>query len=281
MRALLALLLALPAPAAVEARDDAGQAVKLAAPARRIVSLSPHATELLYEIGAGDRLVGRDGASDYPAAAAKLPAVGLYGAFNVEAIVALKPDLVVAWEGPQAGAATRRLRALGIPVFASQPGDVAAIPATLRALGTLSGQAAEAERRAARFETGWAALERRYRQSTPLSVVPQVGDAPAMTVNDRQFVAAAFRACNTRNPFGAERAAVPLMSVEALAAARPRAIVALATPAVAEGWLARWRTLPGRPALLAVDADTLGRPTSRILAAGEALCLRLDALRGG
>ncbi|QDQ26935.1 ABC transporter substrate-binding protein [Chitinimonas arctica] len=263
----------------IEVRDDADRLIKLTQPARRIVSLSPHATELLYAIGAADKLVGRDGASDYPAAAKRLPAVGQYGAFNVEAIVALRPDLVVAWEGPQAGPATKRLRELGIAVFASQPGSVAAIGSSLRGLGQLSGQGSQAEAAAQAFEQGWRALEQRYRQARPLQVVTQVGDEPAMTVNDKQFVAAVLRSCGTRNPFGGEPAAIPLLSAEALLAAKPDAVVALAEASTAQQWFARWRGLPFRPAYLAVEPDSLGRPGLRVLPAAVALCKRLDALR--
>ncbi|WP_374351024.1 helical backbone metal receptor [Chitinimonas sp.] len=281
LRLMLPALLAVPAPAAVSAPDDAGRTVSLAAPARRIVSLSPHASEILAHIGLGERLVARDGASDYPASLARLPSVGQYGAFNVEAIVALKPDLVVAWEGPQAGPATKRLRELGIAVFASQPGDIRAIPATMRALGRLGGIDQAGEGKAREFEQGWQALQARYAGSRPLRVVPQVGNDPAMTVNDQQFVAAALRACGTQNPFGQERAAVPLISPEALLAAKPDAIVALAEPAVAEQWLSHWRALPAGTARLSASADTLGRPGPRVIAAATALCAKLDLLRSG
>ncbi len=280
--ALAALCSAATASATITVQDDAGHAITLAQPARRIVSLSPHATELLYALGAGPFMVGRDGASNFPIEATKLPAVGQYGAFNVEAIMALRPDLVVAWEGPQAGAATSRLRALGIPVFASEPGTVARIPAALRALGSLTGRAAEGETQARQFEADWQALAARYAHATPLAVVPQVGTTPAITVNDQQFVAAVFRACGAHNPFGGEAAAVPLLSPEGLLAARPQAIVALAdTAQEADAWSAQWRTLGLHAAYLRAPATTLGRPGPRVLPAAQALCAQLDRLRQG
>ena len=262
---------------AISVRDDSGATVELVQPARRIVSLSPHATELLYAIGAGSQLVGRDGASDYPEAAKALPAVGVYGAFNAEAIVALKPDLVVAWEGPRAGTALDTIKRLGVPIFASQPGKISDIPAAMRALGVLTGRNGAAA--AQRFEQGWMAITHRYAKAPLITVVPQVGDEPAMTVNGRQFVSAVFAACGTRNPFAGEVAAVPLLSAEALLAARPHAIVALAEPAMATQWLKRWENLPIKAAMLGVSPDTLGRPGPRVLEATQALCARLDAVR--
>lgn len=277
--ALLAVALSAPVGAAVEARDDKGRMLKLAKPALRVVSLSPHASEILYAIGAGQTLVGRDGASDTPAAVKALPDVGRYGAFNVEAVIALRPDLVVAWEGSQAGPAIVRLRELGVPVFASQPADIAGIAGTARALGRLTGREEQAERLAARFEADWAALTARYAKRPLLTVVLQVGDAPAMTVNDRQFTAALLRACNTVNPFGASPAPVPLIGVEALIAARPHAMVAVADAAAAGEWRSGWRARGVDQPWLSVDPLRFGRPVPAVLAETDALCRRLDRLR--
>ncbi|MBV8659345.1 MAG: ABC transporter substrate-binding protein [Burkholderiales bacterium] len=275
-------LVSMTGHAAVSVRDDAQHDITLQQPARRIISLSPHATELLYAIGAGNRLVARDSASDYPAAARALPAVGQYGAFNVEAIVALRPDLVIAWEGPQAGPATQRLRELGIAVFASEPATIDAIAPTLRALGKLTALDAEAGRAADAFDARWHATVERYRHARPLVVVPQVSDDPAMTVNDHQFLATVFKGCGTRNPFGDNLAAVPLISQEALIAARPDAIVALGDDtASTQHWTARWTALPAKPALLTAPASTLGRPGPRVLDAAAQLCTQLDRLRQG
>ena len=100
--------------APVDIVDDQGQALRLAQPARRIVSLAPHITELLYAAGAGERMVGTVEYSDYPEAAKKLPRVGGYVRVNLEAIVGLKPDLVVAWKSGNSAAHIEKLRGLGI-----------------------------------------------------------------------------------------------------------------------------------------------------------------------
>ena len=97
-------------------RDDSGQEVRLKAPARRIVTLAPHATELLYAAGAGERLVGTVEYSDFPPAASKVPRVGSYDRFDLEAISALKPDLIIAWETGNPAAQVAKLKALGLTV---------------------------------------------------------------------------------------------------------------------------------------------------------------------
>ena len=95
--------------------DDTGVVVRLAQPARRIVSLAPHVTESLFAIGAGERIVATVDYSDYPAAAQKLPRVGGYSRLDLEAIAAVKPDLIIGWASGNAPAHIDKLRALGFP----------------------------------------------------------------------------------------------------------------------------------------------------------------------
>src|SRR5215211_4699926 len=86
---------ALAAP--VQASDDAGVTVSLPQPARRIISLAPRVTELLFTAGAGDRIVGTIRYSDYPPAALAIPRIGDSFALDSERVLALKPDLLIVW----------------------------------------------------------------------------------------------------------------------------------------------------------------------------------------
>lgn len=93
----LCLLLAIPAQAeTIRLLDDTGQTLEFTRPPQRIISLTPHLTELLFAVGAGAQVVGVDSASDYPQAAQALPRVGGYSRINFERMLALKPDLVIA-----------------------------------------------------------------------------------------------------------------------------------------------------------------------------------------
>ena len=126
-RPLLALLATLVlghatiASAQIELTDDAGQRVVLAQPAQRIVSLAPHVTEILFAAGAGERVVGVVAYSDYPQAARALPQVGGYTQVDLEAIVGLRPDLVIGWRSGNRDAHLARLQAMGIPVYLNEP----------------------------------------------------------------------------------------------------------------------------------------------------------------
>ena len=122
LTALVTALLTCPAHAAVSVIDDAGNTVTLAQPARRIVSLAPHVTELLYAAGGGDRIVGTVSYSDYPPQARDLPRVGDNKALDLERIAALKPDLIVVWRHGNAQKQTDRLRAPGRTRVSSDDG---------------------------------------------------------------------------------------------------------------------------------------------------------------
>ena len=122
---------AMAAAPAVSVVDDAGQRIVLQKPAQRIIALSPHVVETLYVAGAGNKIVGAVDYSDYPNAAKSIPRVGGYSLVNLEAIVALQPDLVIAWETGNSPAAIEKLRALRIPVYLSQPNTLEDIGAEI------------------------------------------------------------------------------------------------------------------------------------------------------
>jgi iron complex transport system substrate-binding protein len=136
-----------PSPTPITLTDGLGRAVTLAAPAQRIVSLAPSNTEILFAIGAGDRLVARDDYSDYPAEAKNVPSIGsLYPNVNAEAVVALKPDLVLA-AGITSPDDVKALAALGLTVYATKTAaDLNDIFHDIQAVGQLTGRAAQAEK---------------------------------------------------------------------------------------------------------------------------------------
>ncbi|MDQ2694606.1 MAG: cobalamin-binding protein [Pseudomonadota bacterium] len=264
--------------------DDAGNAVALAQPARRIVSLAPHATELLFAVGAGPQVVGVMAFSDYPPPARALPRVGGYAGLDLEAIVALRPDLVVAWSSGNPAAHIDRLRALGMAVFVSEPRRLDDIPRTLDRLGALTGHRDEARRAAAAFRARLAALAQRHRERPKVRVFYQVWDRPLVTLNGEHLVNHLIELCGGRNVFAALPVLAPHVGVEAVIAAAPQAIVASGTAAAASRWLFAWRrwdTLPAVAAgnLFMIHPDLGLRPTPRILEGAQALCGALEQAR--
>src|SRR5712692_3405518 len=130
---------------AVTVRDDTGHPVTLARAARRVVSLAPSATEMLFAIGAQGELVGASNADDYPPAARKLPKVGSFSGPDLERIVAARPDLVVAATGNPL-ALIDRLHRLHLPVYVSYPSTVAGVLRNMLDLAGLTGREVPARR---------------------------------------------------------------------------------------------------------------------------------------
>ena len=125
--------------------DDDGIEHVFKQPVKRIVSLMPHATELLFEVGAGDHIVGAVKYSDFPEAAKAIPRVGGYSALNIEAIVALKPDLLIAWPEGNRNRELDRLKALGLPILVSDPREFKDIANALGVYGKITGKDKEAK----------------------------------------------------------------------------------------------------------------------------------------
>ena len=124
---------------AVEVVDDNGDKLKLADAAQRIISLSPNTTEILFHIGAGEKIVGADEYSNYPKQANDILRVNNHAAANYELILSLKPDVVIAWQSGNGEKIISRIRELGIPVFVVETGNLQDIPYLYRRLGQLSG----------------------------------------------------------------------------------------------------------------------------------------------
>lgn len=264
--------------------DDAGREVCLDAPARRIVALSPGVTELLYAAGAGDSVVGAVSFSDYPPEAARLPRVGSYDRLDLEALLALAPDLVVAWAGGNPREQVDRLPRLGLPVFYSDVNDFAGIARSLERFGALAGSAAVAEEAARTLREEVAALRAEHAAAAPVPVFYQVWEQPLMTVNGEHWISQALALCGGENLFAEEGPLVPRIGVEAVLARDPEVILTGGMGEPDSSWLEAWRDYPEMTAvrrdnLFFIDPDLVQRATPRLLEGTRALCARLETAR--
>jgi ABC-type Fe3+-hydroxamate transport system substrate-binding protein len=279
----LGLAAGAPALAAVVVHDGTGARVSLPHAAARIVSLAPHATELVYAAGAGRKLVGVLAHSDWPVEARALPRVGDAAALDIEGIVALQPDLVVTWPYT-VPAQVARLRSFGIAVYTTDARSAREISDDVERLGLLAGTAAAAAPIVADMRARIDALERRRAGARIVRVFYQLGDRPMYTVGSPQLITQALRSCGGANVFGAVDVAAPLVSVEAVLAARPEVILAGTEHARRPAWLDAWQGWPAVPAvragnLFVVDAMLLHRPGPRFLEGVEQLCAALERAR--
>ena len=282
---LLALCVALApdAHAGIRVVDDAGAEVVLPAPARRIVSLAPHATELLFAAGAGDRIVGVVKGSNHPVEARALPVIGDVHAIDVERIVAQKPDLVVTWPYTTP-AQVAKLAARGVAVFTTDPATIDGIAADIERLGALAGTAPAAAIAARRFRDTVAGAVDGAAGRAKVRVFYQIWGEPTYTVGGRHLISQAIAACGGENVFAGLALPAPQVATEAVIAARPDAIVAGADAAARPAWLDAWSRWHGMPAvregqLHVVDADRLHRPGPRFAEGVAELCAAIARTR--
>jgi iron complex transport system substrate-binding protein len=282
------VVLMLPAPASagagVTVRDDYGQQLQLAKPAQRIVSLAPHLTELLFAAGAGSQVVGVSEYSDYPAAAKKLPRIASATRVDLEAVLALEPDLIVAWPQAATRRAIDRLEALGVPVYRSEPRALEAIPETIERFGVLAGAPAAAQNAADAFRRRAAQLADRYARRDAVRVFYQVWNRPMITVNGEHLISRVINLCGGHNVFAQLPLLAPEIDREAVLAADPEVIIASGSGNTRPAWLDDWKTFSQLRAvrddqLYAMPADLLQRHTPRILDGAERLCAILEQAR--
>jgi iron complex transport system substrate-binding protein len=269
--------------------DSEGKPFTLAAPAKRIVAIAPHITELVFAAGAGHRLVATVDYGDYPPEAKKLPRVGSAFGVNVEAVAALKPDLVVAWQIEANKANLAQIRSLGIPVLLNEPRSFEGIADSIADLGKLAGTQATAQSAAQRMHAQVRALRQRYASAKPIKVFYQLTDKPLLTINQKHFISDAMALCGAVNVFASAVPLVPEVGFEGVLAAQPEVLVAASTaPANSperSAWQTVWqRKLPSFAPVQAkrfvtLTADRMHRHTPRALEETGVLCEALDQFR--
>lgn len=270
------------APACV--MDDAEQQLCLEQPAQRIVALAPSVTELLFAAGAGDQVVGAVSFSDYPPRAEELPRIGSYDRLDLEALLALKPDLVVAWAGGNPREQIERLGSLGIPIFHAEASSFEDIAVTLEHFGTLAGTSEVAHRAATTLRENVSELTERYRDATPVDVFYEVWESPLMTVNGEHWISRSLALCGGVNAFADQAPLVPRIAEEAVLASDPEAIITGGMGKADSTWLEAWRRYPQMQAvqrdnLFFINPDLVQRATPRLLEGTRALCQHLETVR--
>jgi iron complex transport system substrate-binding protein len=269
--------------AEIAVTDDTGAVVRLSQPARRIITLAPHLAETLFAAGAGDRLVGTVEYSDYPEVVKNVPKVGGYSRLDLEAIVALKPDLIVAWHSGNAPANIDKLRAFGFPIYVSQPNRLDDVACEIERLGRLAGSP-EAAAAARQFSARLDSLRERYGGKPVVRAFYQIWKQPLSTIGGKQIISSVIRLCGGENVFGGLETIAPVVTIEAVIAANPEAIIASGMDEARPEWLDDWKRWPAMTAvarnnLFFVPPELIQRHTPRLLDGAEQLCRRLETAR--
>ena len=271
--------------AQISVKDDLGRDVQLAKPAQRVVSLAPHNTENLFTAGAGGQIVGTVDHSDFPEQALDIPRVGNYKQVNMEAILGLKPDLIVAWSSGNADASVQRLIDLGIPVFFSEPLTFAQIISNIERLAYLTGRLEEATPRLASMQRTYLELQNEYAAKKPLKVFYQVWDQPLITLNRDHSVSHAFSLCGGVNVFADEPTIAPRINIEGVIAKNPQLILLAGhNETQSASWIGSWSKWPSINAVSTgqvkhIDGDVINRPTQRFFEGTRQICELIERAR--
>jgi iron complex transport system substrate-binding protein len=270
--------------AGINGIDDRGAGVSLPRPAQRIVALAPSITELVFAAGAGDKLIGVPRFSDYPAAAQAISQIGDASRIDLERVLSMQPDLVIGWQSGNHAADIARLEALGFSVYVAEPATLAAIPRLLRAFGALADTAPVAQRAAADFEAGIAALRARYAARNDVRVFYEIWHQPLMTVNGRHMIDDVIRLCGGTNVFAAVPSLAPLVSLESVIAAQPEVVLGGSSATSPQEFAAQWMNFADFAGLkqvraLYIDPDHIQRQTPRILQGAQTICEHLEKVR--
>jgi len=270
--------------AAVTVVDDTGQRITLAAPASRLVSLAPGATEMLFAAGAGDRIIATVEYSDEPAAAHLVPRIGDVIAIDMERLVALRPDVAVVWPGGGNIAQIEQIGRIGIPLYRQQVNTLADLPASIRRLGVLAGTSADAERSARELEGRLARLSHLYENKQPPTVLLEVWNHPIYTVGGTHIMSDALRICGARNVFSDLHELGPAVDIEAIVARNPGIIIAASPPGAGAEWVADWQRFRMLRAVrnnkvIPFEDQRLTRLGPSVIDATEGLCKVLAGAR--
>lgn len=250
----------------------------------RIVSLSPHITELLFAAGAGDRIVGVDDSSDYPAEVAGVARVGEPAALDVEGLLKLKPTLIVLWDSGTPARRKAELAGLKLRLYVTDQRHLDDIGTTLLEFGRLAGTETVAGAAARRYRMELAQLRTQYAARPRLKVFYQVWDRPLYTLSGEHVVSEVLSLCGGDNVFAELSTLAPAIDKEAVLARNPEVILIAATGAEGARQTLEWSRFSDLRAVrghhvFTVDPSLVGRMAPRILQGVREVCGLLDAAR--
>jgi iron complex transport system substrate-binding protein len=271
------------AGAAVKLPQADGSVLQLESPAERLITLSPHLAELVFAAGAGGHLIATVEYSEYPEAASVIPRIGNAFRIDVERVVSLRPDLVIAWESGNPDQAITQLGSLGIPVWSVEIREPAEIASVLEHIGSASDEQPSAGMAALEFRRRLENLSMRYDSRPVLDFFYQVDARPLFTINGEHLISKGLNLCGGRNIFHGQAGLAFQVAQESVIVANPDALFA---PFLDNGPdpLAAWLEWTGmqavqQDALFLLPADKISRATPRLLDAIELACNLLDGLR--
>jgi vitamin B12 transport system substrate-binding protein len=254
------------------------------APKPRIIALAPHIVEMLFDVGAGDQVIAATRHADYPEAAKKIPRIGSSSRIQIERIIELQPDLIIAWKNSNPSDDLARIKQLGFNIVYSQPYTFDDVAKEIRLFGELSGHPEQGDRVATKFLADLAAIKSRHQKKQPLLGFYEVWSRPLTTIAKDSWPQQFLDICSIKNPFHQAEARYPQVNIEQILQANVDIIIQPLSEnqKAKEGY--EWHKWPIIPAvkhqqIIELDADVVHRMTTRSLGALTDLCQQAEKSR--
>ncbi len=253
-------------------------------PKQRIIALAPHIVEMLFDIGAGEQIVGAVAYSDYPKAALDIPRVGSYHGMQIEKLLALNPDLVIVWKSGNSQSDIDKMKRLGLNVVFSNPKDIDDVATELRYFGELTGNQKQAEMVALAYERRLKILRVKNKDKQLIPIFYQLWSEPMMTINGTTWINQLIEVCQGENVFKSNPTPYPKIGIENVIVAQPHLMILPDENADKPQPIINWDKWPEIPAVknnkfIHVDADLLHRFSTRMLSGIEDMCEKIDQQR--
>ena len=249
--------------------------------AKKVVALSPATVELLFTLGAGDRIVATVEYADYPEQAKKIPRIGNYLGIQIEKLVELYPDLVVVWQTGNKASDLKKIESLGFDVLYLNPANIGDIAQDLIKLGDKLGLQEKANNVAQSLLNKYQAIKAVYKNKRSISVFYQLWHQPLRSVGPKSWVGSLLNDCNAANIFSTA-SDYPLVSKEDVIVKNPEVIIVAGHGKVESTQLwEKWPELQAvaKKQIYQVEGDTLHRFSTRALDGLEKLCQLIDQAR--
>ncbi len=269
--------------AQIQVIDDDKQMINLSKKAQRIISLSPSITEMLFAAGAGKYIVGIVSYSDYPEQAKEITSVGSYNSLDIEKIISLAPELIIAWKSGNPEKQIKKLKSLGYPVFLSEALNFEDIRNNILKYGILSGNEKQAQQQSQLFINGISELQKNYKDKSKVRVFVQIWNRPVMTVGSKHIISQVIQLCGGQNIFKDFKLTIT-PDIETIIQRKPELILATGMANTSVKWLKRWENWTIIPAvknqhLYPTNPDLLVRHSPRLLQGARHVCSLIDNVR--
>ena len=250
----------------------------------RIIALAPHIVEMLFDIGAGEQIIAATEYANYPLAAQEIPRIGNSLRIQLERVIELQPDLIIAWQSGNPSDDLARIKQLGFNVVYSQPNTFDDVAKELRLFGKLSGHSEQAEQVASKFLADLAKIKQQYGQKKPLTGFYEVWSRPLTTIAKGSWPQQFLDICSISNPFYQSDARYPQVNIEQILQTHAEIIIQPLSENQADKEGYTWQKWPILPAvkhqqIIKLDADVVHRMTTRSLNALSDLCQQTDGSR--